>query len=152
MRSSLWNAPVALGTCLAGITALLAGEAVSGGPYRLVGGPVSGGGVVSGGGFTMDSAAGEIAPGVGQGGGFELAGTLYSVSVVAGEFRLTVSDLGDGRIAVEWPAAAAGYVLETALELGETPRWEPVAPPPAGHVYVVLGGNPAQQFFRLRKK
>lgn len=128
-----------------------AGEALSGGSYRLVGGPVSGGGMVSGGGFSLNATAGEASSGSALGGTFEMAGSLYSVKVTAGDYSLTIEDLGDGRIVIEWPAAAAGYVLESVPALGEPTLWQPVAPSPAGSSHRTTTASTTQQFFRLRK-
>jgi len=138
---------VGLALCLPAI----AGEALSGGSYRLVGGPVSGGGTASGGSLTLDSTAGEVALGLAQGGTFVLTRGLYSVEVIAGDYSLTIEDLGDGRIAIAWPAAAAGYVLESVPALGDPTLWQPVEPSPAGSSHLATTASATQQFFRLRK-
>ncbi|MBN8248949.1 MAG: hypothetical protein J0L84_16090 [Verrucomicrobia bacterium] len=128
-----------------------AGEALSGGSYRLVGGPVSGGGATSGGSLHLSSTAGDVAPGSALGGTFTLAGSLYSVEVISGDYSLTIEDLGDGRLQIEWPASATGYVLESVPALGDPTLWEPVAPSPQGSSHLITTATATQQFFRLKR-
>lgn len=146
-----WSRLFAAIGCGIGFTTL-GGELLSGGSFRLVGGPVSGGGVVSGGSLTLDATAGELTAGLMQGGALEIIGTLHSVvEVVVGEIVVAFVDLGDGRVRIEWPASAAGYVLESTPSLNDPVPWSPVAPSPAGNTHIITTSDANQFFFRLRK-
>ena len=146
-HSILW---LGLGIGLWTLSSTFAGERISGGPYTLMGGPVSGGGVVSGGGLTLDAAAGEVAPGTSRDGALELTGSLYSVVARAGGFTLTLRNLGNGTLELEWPVEAHGYVLETAAALGDPTRWQPVLPVPAVH-RLTVPLEPGPRLYRLRQ-
>lgn len=132
-----------------GATALWA-EALSGGRFSLNGGPVTGGGQSGGGTFAVAGAPGEAATGPLSGGAFKVTGGLIGVAVLPGDFALTIGSAPSGQVRIDWPAEAAGYVLEFTSSVGEFANWQPVTPAPAGNSFTTSANQPLR-FYRLHR-
>jgi hypothetical protein len=61
---------------------------------------------------------------------------------------------GDNQIEISWPAAHGGMVLEANPNPSDSGGWAPVDAPVQtgnGNVFVVIAGNAAAQFYRLKQ-
>jgi hypothetical protein len=114
---------------------------------------VGGGGISSGGGYTLQGNVRASAP-TASGGGFHLQGGLFGVYVIQddvdAEILLHVERLEDGQARITWPATATGYRLEVTTSLEPRAPWQPVLPAPGGNAFVTPWNQPAR-FYRLAK-
>jgi len=129
--------------------ALRAGPSV-GGDFSLEGGLAGGGSQATGGDFTVAATVGETSTGPLTGGNFEVTGGLIGVAVVPGDFALAIGFTDDGRVRIDWPAEATGYVLEFTPSVGEFANWQPVSPAPTANTFTTSNDQPLR-FFRLNR-
>lgn len=129
--------------------ALRAGPSV-GGDFSLEGGLATGGGQSAGGDYAVEASVGETATGPLTGGDFQVTGGLIGVAVVPGDFALAIGFTEDGQVRIQWPAEAAGYVLEFTPSVGALANWQPVTPAPPGNSHTTPNDQPLR-FFRLHR-
>lgn len=145
------------GVPLALAFALLAGPALpgsadtlEGGRFSLSGTVTGGGGVAAGARFTLEGAIGQPGAETSRGGPFQLTGGLRGPVVIQGDAELQVELQTDGKALLTWPSEAAGFLLESATQLGKVSDWSPVQPAPANNTFVVPVDGPLR-FYRLRR-
>jgi len=134
--------------------------AQSGGSYDLSWSTIDGGGVSSGGAYSLSGTIGQPDAGQLAGGGYTLSGGFWGVIAAIqteGAPLLTVSR-SDGSVVVKWPFPATSFVLQQTTALVSPPStilWTDVTSPAADHVgsdWTVTIPSPAgNRFFRLRK-
>jgi len=124
-------------------------DSLTGGPYLVSGGPVSGGGTSAGGKFVVDGFAGH-ATGKLAGGIFEVTGGLLDVMIVPGDVTILIRLDPANQATLTWIPSSSGYILESTLQLGDVASWQPVTPAPAGNAYAVPVDQ-SVRFFRLRQ-
>lgn len=146
LRTVQGVAVVCLFAGTAGLSAAeLAGSATAGG-----------GGVSSGGAFTITGAIGQPDAGLLSGGPFAVAGGFwggaYAVQSVGAPF-LSVAGAGTNAL-FTWPDAIGSYVLEAASSLTAPVTWSLVPNTPVdshGQRSVTIPGASGIRFYRLRK-
>lgn len=142
-----------LGGVLLGLgltTAVLRAGPSVGGDFSLEGGLATGGGQSAGGDFTVAATVGETTTGPLTGGDFQVTGGLIGVAIVPGDFALSIGFTADSQVRIQWPAEAAGYVLEFTPSVGAFANWQPVTPAPPGNSHTTPNDQPLR-FFRLHR-
>lgn len=137
---ALWLAPGIPGSA----------DTLEGGRFSLSGTVTSGGGVAAGARFTLDGAIGQPDTETSRGGPFQLTGGLRGPVVIPGDAELQVELLAEGKALLTWPSEAAGFLLESATQLGQASDWSPVQPAPTNNTLVVPADGPLR-FYRLRR-
>jgi len=117
-----------------------------------------GGGVSSGGAYSVSGTIGQPDAGQLAGGSYTLSGGFWAVAIqTEGAPLLTVNRSG-GSVVVKWPFPATGFVLQQTTGLVSPPSailWTDVTSPVAVHAgpdwTVTITSPSGNHFFRLRK-
>lgn len=114
-----------------------------------------GGGVSSGGGYTVNGTIGQPDAGVMTGGPYTLSGGFWSVAAVQNPPAplLSVALSTTNTVVVSWPVSTAQWTLHKTSDLGAQPvTWTPINPPYStngGTVYYVEPLPSGNRFYRL---
>ena len=116
-----------------------------------------GGGISTGGAYSLRGTIGQSDAGMMTGGNFQIAGGFWGLVApvqAVGAPLLTLNHSGGGTLTICWPLPANGFVLDqtSALDGAPTP-WAPVAFPyhtNATHITVSVPAPAGNRFYRLR--
>lgn len=134
---------------LAGLVPALA-QSLTGGSFSLTGGTTAGGGRGAGGAYALEGSAGQTTTDTSSGGTYQVTGGLLGVVIVPGEVTVTIETTADGQARLTWPSTAVGFQLQFTGQLGASPDWKAVEPPPTGNAFITPMDQPLR-FFRLHK-
>lgn len=115
-----------------------------------------GGGVSTGGVYTVGGTSGQADAGMLSGGAYGLAGGFWGVIQVPGAPLLSVAH-SNNTVVVFWPLPATSFVLDQTLALSSPPgniSWNQVAFPyqtNATHIFITVPESTGHKFYRLRK-
>src|SRR5689334_16947121 len=120
-----------------------------------------GGGISTGGVYTLQGTIGQPDAGVMTGGGFTVVGGFWSIAAAvqtSGAPLLTVTrNPSTGAVTVSWPKPAEGWLLDQTAALASAPAatsWSAVATPyqtNATHIFITVPAPAGDRYYRLRK-